>query len=103
MLTAALRSSGFDRYFETSVAADEVDHPKPHPELYLAAFAKLGADPTDGVALEDSATGVTAAKAAGTFLITVPSQPGKNLSGDLVTTSLADPLLVAWATNVAVT
>lgn len=103
MLTAALRSSGFDRYFETSVAADEVDHPKPHPELYLAAFARLGADPTYGVALEDSATGVAAAQAAGAFLITVPSQPGKGLGGDLVTASLEDSEIIAWASNVEVT
>ncbi|GGF23649.1 HAD family hydrolase [Williamsia phyllosphaerae] len=103
MLTAALGSSGFDRYFETSVTADEVDHPKPHPELYLVAFATLGADPTGGVALEDSATGVAAAKASGAFLITVPSQPGKTLGGDFVTTSLADPEIVTWASNVEAT
>ena len=52
------------------------------------------------MALEDSATGVAAARAAGAFLITVPSQPGKQLDGDYVTSTLADPLLTAWAQRV---
>jgi len=33
MLTAALKSSGLADFFEVSVAADEVQHAKPHPEL----------------------------------------------------------------------
>ncbi len=102
MLTAALRASDFDRYFEISVTADDVAHPKPDPELYLLAFEKLGTAPAHGVALEDAATGVAAAQAAGAFLITVPSQQGKNLDGDYVTTSLEDPEIMAWASNVEV-
>jgi HAD superfamily hydrolase (TIGR01509 family) len=100
MLNAALASSGLGEYFEVSVAADEVERPKPHPQLYLAAFDQLGAQPRSGVALEDSATGVTAARASGAYLITVPSQPGKQLDGDYITTSLADPLLIDWAQKV---
>ncbi|WP_245557048.1 HAD family hydrolase [Jongsikchunia kroppenstedtii] len=84
MLTAALKSSGFDDFFTVSVAADEVDHPKPDPQLYTKAFALLDANPDTGVALEDSSTGVAAARAVGAFLITVPSQPGKKLDGDYV-------------------
>jgi HAD superfamily hydrolase (TIGR01509 family) len=97
MLTAALKSSGFAEFFEVSIAADEVERPKPDPQLYLEAFARLKADPTAGVALEDSSTGVAAARAARAFLITVPSQPGKQLDGDYVTDALDDPALIAWA------
>lgn len=97
MLSAALRSSGLDQFFEISIAADEVAHPKPDPQLYLKAFARLNAAPHTGRALEDSSTGVAAARAAGTFLITVPSQPGKQLDGDYVTNILDDDALIEWA------
>ena len=100
MLTAALTASGFDQFFAISVAADEVVHPKPDPELYLQAFERLDATPSTGVALEDSSTGVVAARAAGAFLITVPSQPGKQLDGDYITDTLGDPVLVEWAQTV---
>ena len=100
MLNAALATSGLADYFDASVAGDEVKCPKPDPQLYLVAFDQLGAQPRSGVALEDSATGVTAARASGAFLITVPSQPGKHLDGDYLATTLADPLLTEWAHKV---
>ncbi|WP_255800955.1 HAD family hydrolase [Mycobacteroides abscessus] len=102
MLDNALESANLSHYFEVTIAADEVARPKPAPELYLTAFDRLGVDPTTGIALEDSATGVAAARAAGCFLITVPSQPGKQLDGDYVTASLADPQVQHWARTVQV-
>ena len=100
MLTAALTSSDLLQFFEVSVAADEVARPKPDPQLYLEAFSRLHASPSTGVALEDSSTGIAAARAAGAFLITVPSQPGKQLDGDYVTDALNDTALVEWAQTV---
>lgn len=101
MLDVALGSAGLAPYLAVSVAADEVRTPKPHPELYLTAFELLGVSPNAGVALEDSSTGVAAARAAGAYLITVPSQPGKQLDGDFVTTTLADPEIVRWARDLS--
>lgn len=100
MLTTALKSSGFADFFEVSVAADEVEHPKPHPELYLAAFERLDAQPHTGVAFEDSSTGVAAARAARAFLVTVPSQLGKQLDGDYIANTLDDSALIEWARTV---
>lgn len=74
--------------------------PKPNPELYLRAFELLSASPQSGVALEDSSTGVAAARSAGAYLITIPSQAGKSLDGDLVATALDDPRIVEWARTV---
>ena len=60
------------------------------------SLAALGADPSDCVALEDSPTGVAAARAAGAFVIGVPSLDGVVLDeADLVTDSLADPRVLA--------
>lgn len=97
MLDAALGSTGLAQYFVVSIAADEVAEPKPHPQLYLTAFERLGVSPESAVALEDSSTGVEAARSAGAYLITVPSQVGKHLDGDFVTTTLADPVIAQWA------
>ena len=47
---------------------------KPAPDVYLKACADLGADPVRSVALEDSAHGVAAAKAAGMAVVAVPSR-----------------------------
>ena len=46
-------------------SADQVGHPKPAPHVYLAAAAGLGVDPRQCLAIDDSATGVRAATAAG--------------------------------------
>lgn len=99
-LDVSLAGSGLADRFAVTVSADEVEYPKPHPELYRETFARLGADPTRGVALEDSATGIASARASGAFVLTVPSLPGGNLDGDYITASLADPAVIEWAQTV---
>ncbi|MER6913430.1 HAD family phosphatase [Streptomyces sp. NPDC000594] len=59
--------------FETVVAGDEVPHRKPHPDAYLEAAARLGLAPERCVAVEDSRTGVEAARAAGMTVVAVPT------------------------------
>ena len=54
------------------ITVDRVERPKPHPEAYLVAVARLGATPERSVAFEDSATGVAAALAAGLYTVAVP-------------------------------
>ena len=58
--------------FDTIVTRDDVVHPKPHPEPYLTAAARLQVAPGRCVALEDSHSGVRAAHAAGLQTIMVP-------------------------------
>jgi HAD superfamily hydrolase (TIGR01509 family) len=89
--TRALRGAGLLDSFDAVVSAEDVERPKPAPDVYLAAAAALGADPADCVALEDSETGVEAALAAGMVVIGVPSFPGIDLSAaQLVAPSLED-------------
>ena len=85
-----------DGRFETVVSVEDVEHPKPAPDIYLEACRRLGAEPERCAALEDSATGVAAAKAAGMYVIGVPYFAGGELSGgDLLVDSLADPAVAA--------
>ncbi|MFC9929399.1 HAD family hydrolase [Streptomyces sp. NPDC127190] len=61
------------QHFALSVAGDEVSRTKPFPDPYLLAAAQLGADPVRCAVVEDTATGVAAAEAAGCHVVAVPS------------------------------
>jgi HAD superfamily hydrolase (TIGR01509 family) len=79
-------------HFDVVVSADDVAAGKPAPDIYLAACAALRAAPERSVALEDSPTGVAAARAAGMYVIAVPYFPDTAIEGaSLVARSLADP------------
>lgn len=68
----ALRTSGLSDAFETIVTADDVERSKPAPDIYVLACDRLGVEPSEAVALEDSPSGIAAAKAAGLVCIAVP-------------------------------
>ena len=70
-LDVLLGAVGLDHLRAVSVTADEVAHPKPAPDLYVAAASLANTDPRRCVVLEDSPTGVAAAKAAGCLVVAV--------------------------------
>jgi len=73
----SLQIVGFEDRFDVVVSAHEVAAPKPAPDPYLEACARLGVAPgPEVVALEDSPTGVASARAAGLTVIGVPSVEG---------------------------
>jgi HAD superfamily hydrolase (TIGR01509 family) len=73
----SLEIVGFHDSFDVVLSAHEVAAPKPAPDPYLEACRRLGVEPGSGVvALEDSPTGVAAARAAGLTVIGVPSIDG---------------------------
>ena len=53
------------------MAGDEVDRPKPAPDVYLRAAELLGVPASDCVAVEDTPTGIASAKAAGMRVVAV--------------------------------
>jgi HAD superfamily hydrolase (TIGR01509 family) len=59
--------------FAVVVPGDEVARPKPDPEPYLTAAARLGVDVTRCVVVEDSSKGVAAGLAAGAHVLAVES------------------------------
>jgi HAD superfamily hydrolase (TIGR01509 family) len=60
-------------HFALSIAGDEVSRTKPYPDPYLLAAAGLGAHPARCAVVEDTATGVESAEAAGCQVVAVPS------------------------------
>jgi HAD superfamily hydrolase (TIGR01509 family) len=73
----SLELVGFEDHFDVVLSAHEVAAPKPAPDPYLEACRRLGVEAGPSVvALEDSPTGVAAARAAGLTVIGVPSIEG---------------------------
>ncbi|MFJ4877646.1 HAD family hydrolase [Streptomyces sp. NPDC088745] len=72
IIDRVLESVGADA-FALTVAGDEIARTKPHPDPYLHAAARLGADPARCAVVEDTATGVASAEAAGCRVVAVPS------------------------------
>ena len=50
--------------FDSVVGAEDIDHSKPDPEIFLKAAAELNAHPSECLVVEDSKLGVEAAKRA---------------------------------------
>jgi HAD superfamily hydrolase (TIGR01509 family) len=73
----SLEIVGLEESFDVVLSAHEVAAPKPAPDPYLEACRRLGVEAGPAVvALEDSPTGVAAARAAGLTVIGVPSLQG---------------------------
>ncbi len=89
----ALTTAGLADAFDTIVTSDDVEHAKPAPDIYLLACRRLGVDPADALALEDSTSGITAAKAAGLTCIAVPMFAETDVSAaDRIVASLEELL-----------
>ena len=58
--------------FSTTISSDDVKETKPNPEGYLKAANQLGVQIRECLILEDSATGVLAARASGARVIAIP-------------------------------
>lgn len=81
--------------FDVIASAEEVEHGKPAPDVYLRAASALGVEPADCLAIEDSTNGVRAASRADMSVIAYgdPSETAVSTadtvaqtSGELLTT-----------------
>jgi len=74
-----LQITGLTRHFAAIATADEVASPKPAPDVYLLAAARLGIPPLACVAFEDSPRGLAAAHTAGMLAVAVPTALTRHL------------------------
>ena len=96
LVDAALKGAGFGDAFDAVVSSDDVAHHKPAPDLYLLACSRLGVAPAETLALEDTASGIASAKAAGLTCIAVPQFAETDVTAaDRVIGSLEDLLAEA--------
>ncbi len=74
VIAAALELLGLEGVFGATVSADEVGLGKPAPDVYRLAARRLGTDAERCLVIEDSTNGVLAGRAAGAFVVLVPSE-----------------------------
>ena len=72
-IEALLGGIGLTGCFDAVVSATMVAHSKPAPDIYLLAASRLGVEPESCIAIEDTPTGLVAAKAAGMLGVQVRS------------------------------
>jgi HAD superfamily hydrolase (TIGR01509 family) len=72
LIETVLEAMEWEAYFPVRCTAENEEHGKPAPDVYLRAAEKLGVSPDRCLALEDSTTGARAAVAAGMTCYAVP-------------------------------
>lgn len=93
-----LRRHELDHHFAFLLTAEDVTRGKPDPEIYRTAAERFGIEPARLLVLEDSPTGVAAARAAGAFAVGIPHEhsPEAGLGhADLIVHRLDEPDLLA--------
>jgi beta-phosphoglucomutase family hydrolase len=79
-----LQITGLVGFFREVAAAEDVTRGKPDPEVFLKAAAKLGAEPSACVVIEDAQVGIHAAKAAGMKAVAVTTtHPAEALAPEM--------------------
>jgi HAD superfamily hydrolase (TIGR01549 family) len=94
LIDVVLEAGGIADLFKATVSSEEVPAGKPAPDVYVEVARRLGIEPAECTAVEDSHNGIRAAKAAGLSCIAIPNPhfpPGDAIAeADLLLRSLAD-------------
>ena len=70
-VTTMMEKADLQRYLDLMLSADDVAEPKPSPEIYLTAMARLGVAPKNCLIVEDNENGIRAARASGAHVLIV--------------------------------
>jgi HAD superfamily hydrolase (TIGR01509 family) len=68
-----MERSGLGDRFQAWVSSEEVGRGKPAPDVFVEAARRVGVDPAQAAAVEDSHNGILAARAAGMTVLAVPN------------------------------
>jgi HAD superfamily hydrolase (TIGR01509 family) len=74
LIDAVLRRIELAALFEATVSSEEVGRGKPAPDVYVEAARRLDVAPEKCAAIEDSASGIRAARAAGMRVVAYPNR-----------------------------
>ena len=66
-----LTSLGLIQHFGAIVTADDVEHGKPAPDIYIEAARRIGVNPSECYAFEDAELGLESARAAGMVAVDI--------------------------------
>ena len=74
VIDLVLEKAGLADAFAATVSSEEVERGKPAPDVYLETARRLGVEPAECVAIEDSTNGIRSAHAAEMAVIAVPNR-----------------------------
>jgi HAD superfamily hydrolase (TIGR01509 family) len=102
IIEVVLERADLARFFEATVSSEEVARGKPAPDVFVEAARRLGVSAERCAAVEDSANGIRAARAARMRVVAVPNRryppPTDALRlADVVVASLGDLTVAAVA------
>jgi HAD superfamily hydrolase (TIGR01509 family) len=100
-----LDAYGLTHRFAHVVCCEDGIERKPAPDCYRVACERLAVEPRAALAVEDSANGVAAAKAAGLWCVAVPNELTRRLdlaAADVQVASLGDITLAEVRARLAV-
>jgi len=60
-----------DQHLDLQLSTNDVSAPKPDPEIYVTAMARLGVKPEECLVVEDNENGIQAARASGAHVLVV--------------------------------
>lgn len=66
-----LEKASLKQYLNFFLSSEDVNKPKPNPEIYLKAISLLNLDPSECLVLEDNDNGIRAAKEAGAHVLKI--------------------------------
>ena len=66
-----MEKSNLAPYLDLMLSTDDIEKPKPDPEIYLKAVEFFGLEPHECLILEDNENGITSAKASGCHLLVI--------------------------------
>lgn len=69
---------GWRSLFEATVGGDDVQHVKPAPDAFILAMSRLGAIPSDSIAIGDTINDIAAAQAVPMRVVAVTSPYGSS-------------------------
>lgn len=70
-VTLMMEKTGLARFLDLMLSNEDVAKPKPDPEIYLAAMARLGMAAAQCLILEDNPYGLEAARASGAHVLEI--------------------------------
>jgi len=73
LIDRVLEAGGIADCFRATASSEEVAAGKPAPDVYLEVARRLGVDPAECAAVEDSHNGIRSAKAAGMRCVAIPN------------------------------
>jgi HAD superfamily hydrolase (TIGR01509 family) len=74
VIDLVLEEAGLADAFAATVSSEEVERGKPAPDVYLETARRLGVEPAECAAIEDSTNGIRSAHAAEMAVIAVPNR-----------------------------